>query len=367
MNKKHFLLPSLAIGAAALLLAPARESYAFSKLGTALNVSSERDFRIFNNFADSTANDNTIGSTNFPGWLGAELAIWKGAAEWNSSHGDGSGDPTQNIGDGGANFDFVFAGRSTIAGQAGQIVAAIPSCGGGGTFAYVVSGGNNWLMRFCDEWTWSDGPGAPIGQIDIQGIGCHEFGHSLGLGHSTVSGATMVGSTANGFDQRSIEADDMAAVQCVYNPKDPNKVQIDAVSVDLGMGTITITGQNFTATNNQVWFTNLNDTAQSAEPKVIVSGVSSTGGGTSITVSIPVDASDGEVHVKSSATGGKSLSNSWPADLGQPPGGGVFDVTGISPLTVDALIPGTAQTVTISGNKFTSGTTVSIDLVPLPA
>ena len=370
MNKNLFLAvaPAVALGATMVLLAPAKESMGFSKLGTSLNFSTERDWRVFNNFADSASNDNGIGSTNFPGWLGAELALWKAAAEWNSGHGDGTGDPTQPaIGDGGANFDFFFAGRATGPGNFRKVVSAIPNCGGG-TFAYVTNGGNFWNMRFCDNWTWSDGPGAPIGQIDLQGVGCHEFGHALGLGHTGVAGSTMVGSTSDGFDQRAIEFDDIAGVQCIYNAKDPAKVEITGVNIDLGAGTITITGLNFEPTNNQVWFTNINATAPNiAEPKLIVSGLTSTGGGTQIVTTIPVDAADGEIHVKTGLSGGRSLSNSWPVNVNNPPGGGPLDITSITPAPIDALIPGTDETITITGTGFTNGSVVSLDLIPLPA
>ena len=122
MNKSFFLLPSLAIGGAALLLAPARESYGFSKIGGSLSASSQRDFRIRNNFADSAANNNTTPDANWPGWQGADMAIWKGAAEWASRpHGvTGAGDPLQtSVGDGDANFDFFFGGAATANGNSG--------------------------------------------------------------------------------------------------------------------------------------------------------------------------------------------------------------------------------------------------------
>ena len=93
MNTKLLLLPSLCLGGTALLLLPLRESEAFSKIGGSLNTG-QRDFRVFNNFADAASNNNTTSPSQFPGWDGAELALWKGAIEWSSLiHGDGTGDP----------------------------------------------------------------------------------------------------------------------------------------------------------------------------------------------------------------------------------------------------------------------------------
>ena len=353
--------PAFALGAVALLLAPAEESYGFSTLGTALNVSSERDFRIFDNFADTQSNNNLTAHASYPGWLGAEQALWKAAAEWGSRpHGDGLGDPTQTIGEGGANFDFFFGGACTGPGNGAQVVSVTPSCGGGGVFAYVSAGGNSWTMIFCDEWTWSDGPGGPSGgQIDMQGVGCHEFGHSLGLGHSSVGGATMVGSTTNGFGQRSIASDDIAGVQSIYGAADPGKPVISGVSVDMLANTITITGSNFSASGNELWFTSSFATTPVTDPRVILTGVASPSG-TSIAVSLPRNAGDGDVHVRNTTAGGAGLSNGWPVDLNGASGPSI-EITGATPAAVDCLIPGTDQTVTLSGNGFTANTTVTID------
>ena len=71
----------------------------------------QRDFRIFDNFLDTQANDNTTPHLQFPGYAGAEMAIWKACVEWGSTlHGDGSGDPHQpsDLGSGNANFDPSF-------------------------------------------------------------------------------------------------------------------------------------------------------------------------------------------------------------------------------------------------------------------
>ena len=364
-NLTTIVLPALALGAATLLLAPAPQVYGFSKIGGSLQAGTQRDWRVFNNFADATAVDNTTGSTQFPGWLGAELALWKAAAEWGSRpHGDGSGDPHQvTVGDGGGNFDFTFCGSATGPGGSNRnIVSTIPNCGGG-TFAYVLSPiSNGWTMKFCEEWVWSDDTTAPIaGRIDIQGVATHEFGHCTGLGHSADNSATMVGGTANGYPKRSIEADDIAGLHCIYGAASVSKPIITGVSVDLVMDEITITGSNFTPTDNAVWFTRDDPTAAGAEPRLITAGLNSTGGGTQIVVGIPAEAASGDLLVKLVGTGHDSLSNAFPYDIGVFGGVEPLAVTGISPSSVPALIPGSTQTVTVTGTGFTDDTELLMD------
>ena len=53
----------------------------------------------------------------------------------------------------------------------------------------------------------------------IEDIATHEFGHSLGLDHSDVSGATMRAKYSNcSTTQRSLAADDIAGVESLYPP-----------------------------------------------------------------------------------------------------------------------------------------------------
>ncbi len=50
--------------------------------------------------------------------------------------------------------------------------------------------------------------------IDTESIMAHELGHTLGIHHTTVTGATMVGGYSGGTGPRTLEADDNAALQC---------------------------------------------------------------------------------------------------------------------------------------------------------
>jgi Matrixin len=57
------------------------------------------------------------------------------------------------------------------------------------------------------------------GGFYIEDIAAHEFGHALGLGHSTTLGATMYPSaSACTTSNRSLDADDVAGVRALYPP-----------------------------------------------------------------------------------------------------------------------------------------------------
>ncbi len=318
MKITRFLLPTLALGAAAALYGPQQEAHGFSKLIGSLGIA-KRDFRIRNGFADSTANNNNTPDPNYPGAQGAVMALWKAAAEWGSGpHGDGSGDPTQaNLGDGGANFDFVYMGISLGGGTGDDNIASVTSSCSGGVLAFVSGGGSNWEMKFCENWVWDDGPGfAPGGRFSIQGVGTHEFGHALGLGHSSPP-AVMKPSTGSGNDQLNLSADDKAGVQCLYGVKAADKPTITGVSISADV--ITLTGTNFDASNNEVWFTPSAETPWNDDPRVRLFGVASTLGGTRIETCIPGEAGPGNVMVRRPGTDGSDLSNAYPVDISVTP------------------------------------------------
>ena len=329
---------------------------AFSTIGGSLSLS-QRDFRVWNNFADVTANNNTVPHQNFPGHTGAVMAIWKAEVEWASEPfaGTGAGDGAASnpvLGSGGANFDTTFQGLHTSSGgQNGNVHYELIDTNPGGTLAFTETPiSDGWRINYLSAWTWQDGPGTVSSGIDIQGVACHEFGHALGLGHTNVSGATMFPSiSGTGVGQRSIEADDIAGVQSIYGVKSGTKCHIGAIAGTKQIGdTLTITGTNFSATNNEVWFTKA--TAPDGNP-IKVTNVNSTSGGTIITVTIPGGVADGEVLVKNSGNTGSALSNAWPIDVGAGAGDPPF-LASINPTTGPS---GGFTPVTLSGSGF-SGT-----------
>jgi hypothetical protein len=367
MNARNLVLPALCLGGSALLLLPARPTRAFSKIGGSLGEA-QRDVRVHDNFLDTTANNNTTPAAQFPGYLGVELAVWKGVVEWGSKlHGDGTGDPLNSnlLGDGGANFDAMWAGNASGIGTTNNnIMSSLADCGGGGTLAFTETPiSDGWRIRFCDEWVWDDGPGTISNRWDIQGVAAHEYGHALGLGHSTVSAATMAPSGAPGqTGLRSIHSDDIAGIKCIYGVAAGTKPCIVATVANTMDNTLTIHGSNFGASGVEVWFTNGAVTATSVDPIVRVTGVTSNGA--VITVAIPAAAGPGDVIVNNSGTGNSTVSNAFPTDLmgtfGDVPGAHP-DITGVSPSTIEALIPGTAQTITITGTDLDLTTSVLLD------
>ena len=350
-------------GLVATLTTPADTS-GYSLIGGSLGLG-QRDFRVYNNFVDAASNNNVTPHYNFPGTLGATMAFAKGVHEWGSEWrgGDGAGDVTQvAIGTGQANFDSSFQGETTSAGNNNANIISALSGSSGTVFAFMqgpISDG--WTIKFYDgSWNWADGPGTiPNNQVDLQGVGCHEFGHALGLGHSGTGAATMFASTSPGAEgPRSIHSDDVQGVQAVYGVKVVDKPQITSLSGSFGLGqTLTIHGVNF-GSDNVVWFTKINSDGVPTK----VSGLPSTNGGTRIDVQIPGDAIDGDVLVKDAdITGATSLSNSWPLDIDEGAGTDPAFLASINPTFGPA---GGFDVVTLTGSGFAGATGVEFGGVP---
>jgi hypothetical protein len=269
----------------------------------------QRDVRVFNNFQDVAANNNNVPDPNFPGALGAPLAIWKAAAAWNSDN------PLAA-----KNFDFDWQGAAGGVGTANDNVnSSLGGSCGGGTLAFTETPiSDGWRIRYCEEWTWSDGPGSPgSGEIDLQGVAAHELGHGLGLGHaqsSFCSGgcnnrSTMCPSYCNGVSERTIATDDANGLQAIYGAVASNKPEIASLGGSFNRGeTLIINGSNFASTVN-VKFT-AGTTQNTGTIPGVVYNVPSTNGGTRIAVTIPAAARDGNVLVWQPSV--SRLSNAFP-------------------------------------------------------
>ncbi len=335
-------------------MASPQQATGFTTIGGSLNLG-QRDFRVYNNFNGSNANNNTTIHSNWPQYTGAELSQWKAGAEWNSrAHGDGSGDTSQGtVGSGGANFSFFWNGNASgIGGGNDNIISSIGGSSGG-VLAYTETPINDgWRIRFYgDAWNWQDGPGSVTFGIDMQGVGCHELGHALGLGHTTANGATMTAFiSGTGQGQRSIQQDDINGVQYIYGVMASSMPSIDSITGSLVPGgTVTITGSGFSTSTNRIWLqSDIVDGTNAGGDHVTITNVPSTNNGTQLSFVLPSSGwQGGALHVKSDVgSAGSLLSESHPFD-GQGGGGGGGSNDTIN-LTVSNSNPTTGSTITFS-------------------
>lgn len=351
---------------------------AFTTIGGSLGTS-QRGFRAMANFPGAAANDDTSSSSFFPGIVGSTRAIARAHAEWASLPwaGSGGGDPLQAVlGSGGANFDTQYLGETPFDGGINGNVHSYQTadegfCGGGTLAVTLAPISDGWTIRYCPEFDWDDGPGsAGLGLIDLQGIACHEIGHALGLGHSTAAGATMRAAVSgSGNALRSIEGDDVAGLQSIYGALALGKPQVTGLvgSTSVG-GVLVVEGTQFSSGGNEVWFTPAGGSSQ----PVKVKNLSSSNAGTRLAVVVPQGATSGQLIVKKNASGGASLSNAWPFEIGAS-GSGVGAVPKLKKQTTVRASLGFGQLevdddvteVALSGSgRFVAYTTASA--VPAP-
>jgi hypothetical protein len=73
------------------------------------------------------------------------------------------------------------------------------------------------ILFYDGGWTFYTGTSGCVDGVYIEDVAAHEFGHALGLGHSSVTTATMYPSiTRCATDFRTLDADDIAGVEALY-------------------------------------------------------------------------------------------------------------------------------------------------------
>ncbi len=125
--------------------------------------------------------------------------------------------------DSGANFEYNYAGPTSVTSSnywnfQNDICWNAGSSGGAlATTSIWYNGGNITQAdtEFWDVWTWSTGtPG--FNQYDVESVGLHEIGHTLGLDHTPISAAVMYYAIGWGQVKRSLHSDDIAGILAIY-------------------------------------------------------------------------------------------------------------------------------------------------------
>jgi hypothetical protein len=163
----------------------------------------------------------------------AEAAVQAGASSWHQQSS--------------ANFQFSYGGRvnDTTTGYDQRNVVLFRNVSNGSTIAttYYWRVGTTVVdadIIFWDGgWTFFTGSTGCSSGAYIEDVAAHEFGHALGLSHTTVSGSTMYASYSKCSSQmRSLGADDIAGVEALYPASSANTAPTVTISAPSSTTTV---------------------------------------------------------------------------------------------------------------------------------
>lgn len=149
--------------------------------------------------------------TGKPAGLGGDQqAMTNGANAWNSTGANWSfqGGFPSSAGTGACHGSGGRDGQNTVGwgAQPGSTLAVTCTWYSGSTAV-------EFDMEFDPDWSWTTG--SPIA-VDLESVAVHEFGHALGLGHSSFSSAVMFASYSVGTNKRTLTQDDIDGVIAKY-------------------------------------------------------------------------------------------------------------------------------------------------------
>lgn len=148
-------------------------------------------------------------------------AILAGATAWS----------TQSLAD--VSWYYMGSTNATTVGANGKNEVFFRPDTGSGAIAttYWWTDSNNRLVDadivFYDgSYTFFTGNGGCNNGFFLEDVATHEFGHALGISHSDVGAATMVSGTgACNMEKRTLDFDDVAAVEALYPPAGTSPTQ----------------------------------------------------------------------------------------------------------------------------------------------
>jgi hypothetical protein len=145
-------------------------------------------------------------------------------------------------------FEYEYQGQTRINRSAlnDGVHAVYYSPGGGGQAATTLATTKYWTQGsqlvhfdiiFNGRHRWSVNPDRS--QIDLETVALHEFGHALGLGHSSQWQAVMYPSVNPGTTRRALSTDDIAGARVFYPRNNSSSSNPGAVRLIAPTGSIT--------------------------------------------------------------------------------------------------------------------------------